>query len=114
MGEWQPQWRGCGFGKQEELASLSRQFQNNVLDSTKDYKLTLTEPVQIIGSRRDQVVMEFARPTGLPPRVLAQAAERARAQGHPAATGTRKLKLSLVFRCVRSFRGLLCFGRGRS
>lgn len=58
---------------QLELAELSNKFSNNVLDATKAYSLTLTEPAEI---------------AGLPASLLAQAAQAARAAGNEAATPT--------------------------
>jgi oligopeptidase A len=56
-----------------ELAKISTKFSNNVLDATKAYSLTLTEPDEI---------------TGLPASLLGQAAQSARAAGHEAASPT--------------------------
>jgi oligopeptidase A len=56
---------------QLELANLSTQFSNNLLDETKAFSLTLTQPDEI---------------EGLPPTLLAQAAQSARANGAEAAT----------------------------
>lgn len=56
---------------QLELANLSTQFSNNLLDETKAFSLTLTQPDEI---------------EGLPPTLLAQAAQAARANGAEAAT----------------------------
>lgn len=55
------------------LAELANKFSNNVLDATKAYCLTLTQPDEI---------------AGLPPSLLAQAAQSAQAAGHTAATPT--------------------------
>ncbi len=55
------------------LAEIANKFSNNVLDATKAYSLTLTQPDEI---------------TGLPASLLAQAAQAARAAGHEAATPT--------------------------
>ncbi|HIK42597.1 MAG TPA: M3 family peptidase, partial [Thermoleptolyngbya sp. M55_K2018_002] len=51
---------------QLELANLSTQFSNNLLDETKAFSLTLTQPSEV---------------EGLPPTLLAQAAQAARAAG---------------------------------
>ncbi|MDG2615290.1 M3 family metallopeptidase [Thermoleptolyngbya sichuanensis XZ-Cy5] len=56
---------------QLELANLSTQFSNNLLDETKAFSLTLTQPSEV---------------EGLPPTLLAQAAQAARAAGTEAAT----------------------------
>ncbi|QKD81095.1 M3 family metallopeptidase [Thermoleptolyngbya sichuanensis A183] len=56
---------------QLELANLSTQFSNNLLDETKAFSLTLTQPSEV---------------EGLPPTLLAQAAQAARAAGAEAAT----------------------------
>lgn len=56
---------------QLELAELSNKFSNNVLDATKAFTLTLTQPEDI---------------AGLPASLLAQAAQAARANGNEAAT----------------------------
>ncbi len=56
---------------QLELAELSTTFSNNVLDATKAYDLDLTNPQDV---------------AGLPPSLLAQAAQASRAAGHEAAT----------------------------
>ncbi|MGP1387548.1 MAG: M3 family metallopeptidase [Thainema sp.] len=56
---------------QEELAELSTKFSNNVLDATKAFHLTLTQ--------REDV-------DGLPPSLLALAAQAARAEGDENAT----------------------------
>ncbi|WP_448604867.1 M3 family metallopeptidase [Thermoleptolyngbya sp.] len=56
---------------QLELANLSTQFSNNLLDETKAFSLTLTQPDEI---------------EGLPPTLLAQAAQAARANGAETAT----------------------------
>ena len=66
---------------QMELARLSTAFRNNVLDATKAYSLTLRT--------RDETA-------GLPPALLAVAAQAARADGHPGAdpeTGPWKITL---------------------
>ncbi len=55
------------------LAELANKFSNNVLDATKAYRLTLTEPAEI---------------AGLPESLLGQAAQAARAAGQEAATPT--------------------------
>jgi len=56
---------------QEELTVLSRDFSNNVLDSTKKYSMTLTKTDDI---------------KGLPKSALEQFAQAARSDGHDAAT----------------------------
>lgn len=56
---------------QEELAELSTKFSNNVLDATKAFHLTLTQPEEV---------------EGLPPSLLALAAQAARAEGAEDAT----------------------------
>lgn len=56
---------------QEELAELSTKFSNNVLDATKAFHLTLTQPEEV---------------EGLPPSLLALAAQAARAEGEENAT----------------------------
>lgn len=56
---------------QQELAELSTQFSNHVLDATQAFKLKLTEPEEI---------------AGLPPSALSLAAQTARAQGEESAT----------------------------
>jgi len=56
---------------QMELADLGTRFSNQVLDATKAYSLILTDPAEI---------------AGLPPSLLAQAAQAAREAGHPDAT----------------------------
>ncbi|HIK56662.1 MAG TPA: M3 family metallopeptidase [Synechococcales cyanobacterium M55_K2018_004] len=56
---------------QLELANLATKFSNNVLDATKAFSLTLTQPEEI---------------EGLPPSFLAQAAQAARAAGEEHAT----------------------------
>ncbi|MGF1521245.1 MAG: M3 family metallopeptidase [Leptolyngbyaceae cyanobacterium] len=56
---------------QQTLAELSTKFSNHVLDATKAFNLTLTTPEDI---------------AGLPPSLLAQAAQAAKAAGHEAAT----------------------------
>ncbi|MGG6293359.1 M3 family metallopeptidase [Leptolyngbya sp. AN02str] len=56
---------------QLELAELTTKFSNNVLDATKAYSLTLTQPDEV---------------TGLPASLLGMAAQAARAAGHEAAT----------------------------
>lgn len=56
---------------QEKLAELSTKFSNNVLDATKAFSLTLTTPEEI---------------AGLPPSLLALAAQAARAAGEENAT----------------------------
>lgn len=56
---------------QEELAELSTKFSNNVLDATKAFHLTLTQPEDV---------------DGLPPSLLALAAQAARAEGEESAT----------------------------
>jgi oligopeptidase A len=56
---------------QLELANLSTQFSNNLLDETKAFSLTLAQPDEI---------------EGLPPTLLAQAAQAARANGAETAT----------------------------
>jgi oligopeptidase A len=56
---------------QQTLAELSTKFSNNVLDATKAFSLTLTDPQEV---------------DGLPPSLLAQAAQAAQADGHPEAT----------------------------
>lgn len=56
---------------QQRLAELSTKFSNNVLDATKAFSLTLTDPEDI---------------AGLPPSLLAQAAQAAREAGDAAAT----------------------------
>jgi oligopeptidase A len=56
---------------QLELAELSTQFSNHVLDATKAFSLTLTTPEEI---------------TGLPPSLLSLAAQAARAEGSENAT----------------------------
>jgi oligopeptidase A len=55
----------------EELATLMRQFANNLLDSSKEYQLKLTNSSDI---------------DGLPSRVLEEAAQRARSKGDTKAT----------------------------
>ena len=55
------------------LAEISTKFSNNVLDATKAYSLTLTQPEEI---------------AGLPASLLGQAAQSARTAGHEAATPT--------------------------
>jgi oligopeptidase A len=55
------------------LAEIANKFSNNVLDATKAYSLTLTQPAEIIG---------------LPASLLGQAAQSARTAGHEAATPT--------------------------
>ncbi|MGF1570371.1 MAG: M3 family metallopeptidase [Nodosilinea sp.] len=56
---------------QQALAELSTKFSNNVLDATKAFSLTLTTADEI---------------EGLPPSLLAQAAQAAREAGHEGAT----------------------------
>ncbi|XQQ07919.1 MAG: M3 family metallopeptidase [Leptolyngbya sp. IPPAS B-1204] len=56
---------------QLELAELSTRFSNNVLDATKAFSLTLTQPDEI---------------AGLPPSLVALAAQAARAAGEETAT----------------------------
>jgi oligopeptidase A len=56
---------------QLELAELGNLFSNNVLDATKDFNLDLTDPNDV---------------AGLPPSLLAQAAQASRAGGQEAAT----------------------------
>jgi len=56
---------------QTELADLSTQFSNHVLDATKAFELVLTKP---------------AETDGLPDSLLRLAAQSARANGHPDAT----------------------------
>ncbi|MFE4107738.1 M3 family metallopeptidase [Almyronema epifaneia] len=56
---------------QQELAELSTKFSNNVLDATKAFSLTLTQPADI---------------AGLPPSLLALAAQAAREAGTEKAT----------------------------
>ncbi|WP_448560734.1 M3 family metallopeptidase [Trichothermofontia sp.] len=56
---------------QMELADLGTRFSNQVLDATKAYSLTLTDAAEI---------------AGLPPSLLAQAAQAAREAGSPDAT----------------------------
>jgi oligopeptidase A len=56
---------------QLELAELTTQFSNNVLDATKAFNLDLTDPADI---------------AGLPPSLLAQAAQASRAGGQEQAT----------------------------
>ena len=56
---------------QLELAELSTKFSNNILDSTKEFKLLLTDRALI---------------KGLPPSAIAFAAQQAAANGHPEAT----------------------------
>jgi oligopeptidase A len=56
---------------QQALAELSTKFSNNVLDATKGFSLTLTQPEEV---------------EGLPPSLLAQAAQAAREDGAEAAT----------------------------
>lgn len=56
---------------QLELAELSTRFSNNVLDSTKSFSLTLTQPEEV---------------AGVPPSLLALAAQAARATGEEQAT----------------------------
>jgi oligopeptidase A len=56
---------------QLELAELANKFSNNVLDSTKAYSLTLTQPEEV---------------AGLPPSALSQTAQAARERGYPEAT----------------------------
>lgn len=56
---------------QLELAELSTRFSNNVLDATKAFSLTLTQPDEI---------------AGLPPSLVALAAQAARAAGEENAT----------------------------
>ncbi|NJL87188.1 MAG: M3 family metallopeptidase [Leptolyngbyaceae cyanobacterium SM1_1_3] len=56
---------------QQTLAELSTKFSNNVLDATKAFSLTLTTPAEI---------------AGLPPSLLAQAAQAAREAGDENAT----------------------------
>ncbi|RMF66545.1 MAG: M3 family peptidase, partial [Cyanobacteria bacterium J069] len=56
---------------QLELANLSTQFSNNLLDETKAFSLTLTQPDEV---------------TGLPPTLLSQAAQAARTNGAETAT----------------------------
>jgi oligopeptidase A len=56
---------------QLELAELGNLFSNNVLDATKDFNLDLTDPNDV---------------AGLPPSLLAQAAQASRAGGNEAAT----------------------------
>ncbi len=55
------------------MAELTNKFSNHVLDATKAYSLTLTQPAEI---------------AGLPDSLLGQAAQSARAAGHEAATPT--------------------------
>ncbi|ERT06995.1 peptidase M3 family protein [Lyngbya aestuarii BL J] len=57
-----------------ELAELSTKFSNHVLDATKAFSLTLTEPEDI---------------EGLPPSLLSLAAQAARAEGIEAATAEK-------------------------
>ncbi|MEM9806741.1 MAG: M3 family metallopeptidase [Cyanobacteria bacterium P01_D01_bin.56] len=57
---------------QQQLAELSTQFSNHVLDATKAFSLTLTTPEDI---------------TGLPPSLLSLAAQAARDAGEEKATG---------------------------
>jgi oligopeptidase A len=54
-----------------ELSALSTKFSNHLLDATKAFRLTLTQPDQV---------------EGLPPSLLAQAAQAARAAGDETAT----------------------------
>jgi oligopeptidase A len=56
-----------------KLKEISTKFSNNVLDATKAFRLTLTQPAEI---------------AGLPASLLSQAAQSARAAGHEAATPT--------------------------
>ncbi|MFM7426283.1 MAG: M3 family metallopeptidase, partial [Elainella sp.] len=56
---------------QLELAELTTRFSNNVLDATKAFSLTLTDPAEI---------------AGLPPSAVGLAAQAARAAGEEAAT----------------------------
>ncbi len=56
---------------QMELADLSTNFSNHVLDATKEFSMTLTTPEEI---------------AGLPPSLLAQAAQAARLDGDAKAT----------------------------
>jgi len=56
---------------QQELAELSTRFDNNVLDATKGFRLILTQPTEVVG---------------LPPSLLAQAAQAARSHGVTTAT----------------------------
>jgi oligopeptidase A len=56
---------------QLELAELSTQFSNHVLDATKAFSLLLTQPEEV---------------EGLPPSLLSLAAQSARASGHETAT----------------------------
>lgn len=56
---------------QQALAELSTKFSNNVLDATKGFSLTLTDPKEV---------------EGLPPSLLALAAQAARADGAENAT----------------------------
>lgn len=56
---------------QQELAELSTKFSNHVLDATKAFSLTLTTPEEV---------------EGLPPSLLALAAQAARAAGEESAT----------------------------
>ncbi|MBU6228835.1 MAG: M3 family metallopeptidase [Cyanobacteria bacterium REEB459] len=58
---------------QQTLAELSTQFANNVLDATKAFSLILTTAAEI---------------EGLPPSLLALAAQNARQHNHPNATAT--------------------------
>jgi oligopeptidase A len=56
---------------QLELAELTTQFSNNILDATKAFSLDLTDPADV---------------AGLPPSLLGQAAQASRAAGNEAAT----------------------------
>lgn len=56
---------------QQELAQLSTQFNNNLLDSTKDFALTLTRVAEV---------------EGLPPSLLQKAAQAARETGNTEST----------------------------
>lgn len=56
---------------QQELAELSTKFSNNVLDATKSFSLDLTDAAEV---------------DGLPPSLLAQAAQAAREAGEESAT----------------------------
>ena len=68
---------------QMELAKLSTDFSNHVLDATKSFSLTLTEPAEV---------------DGLPPSLLSLAAQSARAEGEESATAeTGPWRITLDF-----------------
>ncbi len=74
---------------QQALAELTTKFSNNVLDATKAFSLTLTTAEDV---------------DGLPPSLLALAAQLARAEGEEAATPeTGPWRITLDFPCYGPF-----------